>query len=604
GENCSDTLLHVILLDHLRTGWAADWPSWFTRSHDTRHTEHGQTRTVAFRGQRFGGYAISTRRSREGAFDIHRSSMGDTERSPWWARCALPASWDTNSSGNKSQNKTAQRLPPSSLLLRLFNVLLVLSCSPVGSITAHGAVAGAKADDGGAKEQAAAAAAAAPSASSLRSGAELAVSKGEHEKAIRLFSQVIELEPNNERNFYKRFRVFLSKRKYAEAIQDLSRALELKPKYKQALAQRAKLLRMMGQCEASVKDYAALEAIDPLHSDVESLYPYAMTCAQSLAEGSAAEARKDWQACLFAAAEAYDAILDEQLDLVGAELLLKRARCHFALGRWLQAAADAGRAAKAAAEGDDDQAARERAQALELRGRCYINLGDFDLAANHFRQVLLDDPDNGPCREEHRRCRAVVKKVLAGVSLLDAGDAAGATQEWRAATMLEPNNNAFLGPMLLRIASAHLGAKSWGEAARAAQESLNVHPDGEIGAQAEILIGDVHTEAEEFQEAVNAYARAETKMKEIGTEVLDQARSKLKQANVLLEQSKKKQYYKILGVPRNAELAQIKKAYRELAKVHHPDKVQGEEEKLKSEKIFQEVAEAYEVLADEELRAK
>lgn len=56
-----------------------------------------------------------------------------------------------------------------------------------------------------------------------------------------------------------------------------------------------------------------------------------------------------------AAAEAYDAILDEQLDLVGAELLLKRARCHFALGRWLQAAADAGRAAKAAAEGDDDQ---------------------------------------------------------------------------------------------------------------------------------------------------------------------------------------------------------------------------------------------------------
>lgn len=45
--------------------------------------------------------------------------------------------------------------------------------------------------------------------------------------------QVIELEPKNERNFYKRFRVFLSKRKYAEAILDLSRALQLKPKYKQ-----------------------------------------------------------------------------------------------------------------------------------------------------------------------------------------------------------------------------------------------------------------------------------------------------------------------------------------------------------------------------------
>lgn len=56
-----------------------------------------------------------------------------------------------------------------------------------------------------------------------------------------------------------------------------------------------------------------------------------------------------------AAADAYDAILDEQLDLVGAALLIRRARCHFALRRWLQAAADAGRAAKVAAEADDDQ---------------------------------------------------------------------------------------------------------------------------------------------------------------------------------------------------------------------------------------------------------
>lgn len=33
------------------------------------------------------------------------------------------------------------------------------------------------------------------------------------------------------------------------------------------------------------------------------------------------------------------------------------------------------------------QAARERAQALELRGRCYMHLGDYELAGNHFRQV-------------------------------------------------------------------------------------------------------------------------------------------------------------------------------------------------------------------------
>lgn len=67
----------------------------------------------------------------------------------------------------------------------------------------------------------------------------------------------------------------------------------------------------------------------------------------------------------------------------------------------------------------------------------------------------------------------------------------------------------------------------------------------QVGAQAEIMIGDIRVEAEEFQEAVHAYARAEGKVKELGGEFLDQAREKHKKANILLEQSKKKQYYKV-----------------------------------------------------------
>lgn len=67
----------------------------------------------------------------------------------------------------------------------------------------------------------------------------------------------------------------------------------------------------------------------------------------------------------------------------------------------------------------------------------------------------------------------------------------------------------------------------------------------QVGAQAEITAGDVHLEAEEYQEAVHAYTRAEGKVSGIGGEVLDQARQKLKKANILLEQSKKKEYYKV-----------------------------------------------------------
>ena len=47
----------------------------------------------------------------------------------------------------------------------------------------------------------------------------------------------------------------------------------------------------------------------------------------------------------------------------------------------------------------------------------------------------------------------MVKKVEAGDRLLSGGDVAGATSEWRAATLLEPDNAAFLGPLLLKVGS-------------------------------------------------------------------------------------------------------------------------------------------------------
>ena len=55
-------------------------------------------------------------------------------------------------------------------------------------------------------------------------------------------------------------------------------------------------------------------------------------------------------------------------------------------------------------------------------------------------------------------------------------------------------------------------------------------------------------------------------------------------------------YYKILGVPRTATTEDIKKAFRKLARTHHPD-AGGDEAK------FKEINEAYEVLSDEKKRS-
>jgi DnaJ homolog subfamily C member 7 len=69
----------------------------------------------------------------------------------------------------------------------------------------------------------------------------------------------------------------------------------------------------------------------------------------------------------------------------------------------------------------------------------------------------------------------------------------------------------------------------------------------------------------------------------------------IRNAELELKKSKRKDYYKILDVPRDASEADIKRAYRRLAIVHHPDKNPDDETAAER---FKDVGEAYETLSD------
>jgi len=62
-----------------------------------------------------------------------------------------------------------------------------------------------------------------------------------------------------------------------------------------------------------------------------------------------------------------------------------------------------------------------------------------------------------------------------------------------------------------------------------------------------------------------------------------------------------KDYYKVLGIDKSASEEDVKKAYRKLAREHHPDVV-SENDKEAAEKRFKEINEAYRVLSDAEKR--
>ena len=63
----------------------------------------------------------------------------------------------------------------------------------------------------------------------------------------------------------------------------------------------------------------------------------------------------------------------------------------------------------------------------------------------------------------------------------------------------------------------------------------------------------------------------------------------------------KRDFYEVLGLQKGASDADIKKAFRQMAKKYHPDLNPGDKE---AEKHFKEVNEAYEVLSDPQKKAR
>jgi len=336
----------------------------------------------------------------------------------------------------------------------------------------------------------------------------------------------------------------------------------------------------MGKCEDAEIDYKNLQKINPTSKDLAGL-PEASICSRSIKDGDAAYNTKNYAG----AKEHYAQAI--RVAESAPNLLYKRAHCQYFAGDMYEAIADTGKLLKI--EGNN-------IEALELRGNAYYVLGELESAINHYRQGLKYDPEHKGCITGHRQ----VKKIK---DLMSKAEKAGNEGKFEnqikfLLSLLEadPQHRTIAVKTQLDLSTAYLNNKQTKEA----KELINVVIGKENNnVQAHRLLGKIHMELEEFDEAVYRYNKARELAPEDGG-----IEQELRKAEAAQKQSKQKDYYKILGIRRNAKPKDIKKAYRELALQWHPDKHTGEEDKEKATQKFAEISEAYEVLTDDEKRAK
>lgn len=161
---------------------------------------------------------------------------------------------------------------------------------------------------------------------------------------------------------------------------------------------------------------------------------------------------------------------------------------------------------------------------------------------------------------------------------------------------LDPLNGAFNQALYFNRACAYHKLRKFEEALADCDAAIALNKEY---AKAYLKRGDIKMDQELWEEAIQEYS----KLKNLAPQTPG-LREKLRAAQLELKKSKRKDYYKILGVDKGDGDSMIKKAYRKAAILWHPDKhvSKSEEEQKEAEAKFKDIGEAYAVLSDPKKR--
>lgn len=235
------------------------------------------------------------------------------------------------------------------------------------------------------------------------------------------------------------------------------------------------------------------------------------------------------------------------------------------------------------------------ADAVYVRGLCLYYGDNLEKGLLHFQRALALDPDHSNAKSMRIKAKTLKEKKENGNSLFKSGKFRAAQSIYTEALAIDPKNIDTNSKLFYNRALVN---SKIGNIRDAIADCTSAYAANSNYLKAILLRAKCFNDMENFEECVKDY---ETALK---MEKTPEIRRLLKEAKLALKKSKRKDYYKILGIDKRATEDEIKKAYRKRALVHHPDRhaSANEEEKREQEKKFKEVGEAYAILSDQQKR--
>ncbi|KAL2160543.1 hypothetical protein VTH06DRAFT_1231 [Thermothelomyces fergusii] len=404
---------------------------------------------------------------------------------------------------------------------------------------------------------------------------------GDYTHAIEFYTKAVVLQPNSATYLGNRAAAYMSAGRYHEALADCKRAADLDAHNSKILLRLARIYTSLGQPEEAVATFGRIHPA-PSAKDMapaKEMLRHVRAAQQALEDGTAASMVLH--------------PLDMAEKLLGPGVLRPR-KWQLMRGEALLKMGDANSLGEA--QNIAMSLLRQNNQdpeGLVLRGRVLYSQGENEKAVQHFRKALSCDPEFRDAIKWLRTVQKLEKMKEDGNAQYKAGRWQAAFDVYTAALEVDPTNKGTNSKIYQNRAMCRIKLKQYEDAIADCEKAISLDPQY---IKARKTKANALGLAEKWEAAVREWKA----IQELDPEDRTVAKE-VRKAELELKKSQRKDYYKILGIEKNATDNEIKKAYRKLAILHHPDKNPGDAD---AEARFKDISEAYETLIDPQKRER
>ncbi|ETN46126.1 uncharacterized protein HMPREF1541_00310 [Cyphellophora europaea CBS 101466] len=408
----------------------------------------------------------------------------------------------------------------------------------------------------------------------------------DYDRAVQEYTKAVDADPSNATYLSNRAAAYISANKYDLALSDSLQANRLEPSNEKILHRLARVYTSLGRPQDALDTYSRIQNASSTDTAAARKALSSIEVAEKQIEAEDGNGNMAlWSIDQAKQTLGYDTPMPRNWQVLRAKANLKIGTIN-ALGE-----------VQGLTQGlmrqnpNDAEAIVLAARSFYLKDEKLGGKSDYDRAEQYFRQALSLDPDNSDARTWLRTMKKLDRARNEANDMFKKGRFSDAVDMYTDAVKIDSKNRVTNAKLICNRALCRMRLKEYELARDDCDQALKLDP---TYTKAKRTRAKATGESGDWEQAVKdlkALSEENAGDHDIAKE--------LRNAELELKKSKRKDYYKILGVDKDAGDKDIERAYKKKAALYHPDKTQGDKEK---EAIFKDCLEAKEILTDPQKR--